>query len=94
MCYITSSIGKSGRRHVVNVEGMTLRQAKEALRNRRFADDMHELETFEGWLRQLRKFGQFIVEESKAVAFVRFCETSGQRVRMDKVEDGQLIYIA
>ena len=94
MCYITSSIGKSGRRHVVNVEGMTVRQAKEVLRNRRFDNQLNEIRTFEGWLRNLRKFGHFFVEESKANAFARFCETSGQRVCGGAVEHGmKLIYI-
>ena len=95
MCYITSSPARNGkRRRVVNVEGVSPYDAKRIALANKYAKDMRELTTFEGWLRNLRKFGHFFVEESKANAFARFCETSGQRVCGGAVEHGmKLIYI-
>ena len=62
MCYIISSIGKSGRRHVVDCNGVSLKDAKieAALRRREAMKKEHD--NFEAWAKILLRHAEFSVD--------------------------------
>lgn len=72
MCNVYS-IANSGRKHFIVAEGMTAKQAKNALVQRKHAAAWKELETFEQWQKILLRSGEFQVDaEDKAKRFSDF----------------------
>ena len=79
MCNVYS-IAKTGRKHFIVAEGMTAKQAMNALIQRRYTEAWKELETFEQWQRILLLTGEFQVDaEDTAKRFSDFLN----RARID-----------